>query len=474
MRSARPPILRRALAPLSTVRARTTALAALVVGLALAASATLLLLTLRHSLERSGDDVARMRARDIATLAAASALPPILAVPGEDDIAQVVDGSGKVLAASPGHAGQPPIATFVPEGAHEGGNLAVQTVSEVPDGTEREDYRVWAIQAQTARGPVIVYVGSSLESVDETMAAVGTALAVGLPPLLALLALVTWFLLGRALHPVEAIRAEVAEISEQALNRRVPVPPASDEIGRLAKTMNATLDRLQAASERQRGFVADASHELQSPLAAFRAQLEVALAHPAATDWPAMAAGLLADSQRLERLVRDLLFLARSDATPAPSPTDPGSLGNLIDFDDIVFDEAARLRASTPLQVDTSRVSGAPLHGSRDQLTRLTRNLLENAERHAATTVRIELTSAEEAVRLVVADDGPGIPPEQRDRVFDRFTRLDGARDRDSGGTGLGLAIVKSIAERHRGTVSIEDSDGGARFVVQLPYLPSP
>jgi signal transduction histidine kinase len=462
-----PRALPRWAAHLATVRARTTLLAALVVGLALAAGAAWLLLTLRQSLEQSGDGVARVRARDLATLASAGALPPVIATLGEDDIAQVVDSSGTVIAASAGPVGpgsQAAIATFAPSGDE----LLVRTVSGVPDGSDREDYRVWALRAQSPRGPVTVYVGTSLESVDEAIAALAGALAVGLPLLLALLALITWLLLGRALRPVEAIRAEVAEISARALDRRVPAPPTADEIGRLARTMNAMLDRLQSASERQRVFVADASHELQSPLAAFRAQLEIALAHPAHADWPATASRLLADSRLLERLVRDLLFLARTDEPGAAPPRQRG----LLDLDDIVLDEAARLRASTHVRVDTSRVSAAPLRGSRDELTRLTRNLLENAERHARTTVRIQLASSDHAVRLVVADDGPGIPASQREVIFDRFARLGDARDRDHGGAGLGLAIVKSIVDRHGGTVSVADSpagQGGARFVVDLP-----
>jgi signal transduction histidine kinase len=241
------------------------------------------------------------------------------------------------------------------------------------------------------------------------------------------------------------------------------VAPTADEIGRLARTMNEMLDRLEAASERQRHFVADASHELQSPLTSFRAQLEVALAHPAATDWAVLAADLLADSERMERLVRDLLFLARVDSTPAPPAADP------VDFDDIVLDEAARLRAGTRVRLDTSRVSAAPVRGSRDELTRLTRNLLENAARHAASTVCVGLTYSGETAQLVVEDDGPGVPPEQHERIFDRFVRIDDARSRHSGGTGLGLAIVKAIAERHGGTVAVQNGCGGARFVVRLP-----
>jgi signal transduction histidine kinase len=445
------------LAPLATVRARTTLAAALVVAVALAAGAAGLLLTLRHELTRTGDDAARIRARDLAALASAGALPQTLTVPREDDFAQVVDRSGAVVAASPLAAGRR-IVTFVPDGDQP----VVRTV-DVVDGTEHEDYRVWALSAQSPGGPLTVYVGTSLEAVKETLATVRNVLAVGLPPLLGLLALTTWVLIGRALRPVEAIRAEVADISEHALDRRVPVAPTADEIGRLARTMNEMLDRLEAASERQRHFVADASHELQSPLTSFRAQLEVALAHPAATDWAVLAADLLADSERMERLVRDLLFLARVDSTPAPPAAAP------VDFDDIVLDEAARLRAGTRVRLDTSRVSAAPVRGSRDELTRLTRNLLENAARHAASTVRVGLTYSGETAQLVVEDDGPGVPPEQHERIFDRFVRIDDARSRHSGGTGLGLAIVKAIAERHGGTVAVQDGRGGARFVVRLP-----
>jgi signal transduction histidine kinase len=227
--------------------------------------------------------------------------------------------------------------------------------------------------------------------------------------------------------------------------------------------MNAMLDRLQAASDRERRFVADASHELQSPLASFRTQLEVALTHPAGADWPATASDLLHDSRQMERLVRDLLFLARNGETPTPVPPTP------VDLDDIVLDEAARLRAAARVRVDSSRVSAAPVYGSRDDLTRLARNLLENAERHAATTVRVELGIAAGQARLVVANDGPAIPAEDRHRIFERFARLDDARNRASGGTGLGLAIVKDIAERHGGTVHAEDGQGEVWFVVVLP-----
>jgi signal transduction histidine kinase len=390
-------------------------------------------------------------------------LPRLLTVPNDEDLAQVVDASGAVLAGSTGHTGRA-IATFAPEGRAP----VVRMVRDVPDDNELIDFRVWAQRTRTPDGLVTVYVGTSLESVNETIATVRRVLLLILPPLLALLAVASWVLVGRALRPVEAIRAEVADISGRALDRRVPVPPRRDEIGRLASTMNEMLDRLQAASERQRKFVADASHELQSPIAALRTQLEVAIAQPATTDWAATSSDLLAESRHMERLVRDLLFLARSDGEEGVRRIEP------VDLDDIVLEEATRLRSTAQVRVDASGVSAAPLSGNRDELTRLVRNLLENAEHHAESRVRIRLSAEGREIILMVEDDGPGVPPAERERIFQRFTRLDEARSRNNGGTGLGLAIVKEITERHGGTVCVENAAPGARFAVRLPQTQGP
>jgi signal transduction histidine kinase len=449
--------------PFGSVRARMTVLATLVAVIAVGISAVALLVVLRHSLERAGDDAAKTRAQDLAALATTGTLPRLLTVPNDEDVAQVVDASGAVLAGSTGHTGRA-IATFAPEGNAP----VVRMVRDVPDDNELIDFRVWAQRARTPDGPVTVYVGTSLESVNETIATVRRVLLLILPPLLALLAVASWVLVGRALRPVEAIRAEVADISGRALDRRVPVPPRRDEIGRLASTMNEMLDRLQAASERQRKFVADASHELQSPIAALRTQLEVAIAQPATTDWAATSSDLLAESRHMERLVRDLLFLARSDGEEGVRRIEP------VDLDDIVLEEAIRLRSTAQIRVDASGVSAAPLSGNRDELTRLVRNLLENAEHHAESRVRIRLSAEGREIILMVEDDGPGVPPAERERIFQRFTRLDEARSRNDGGTGLGLAIVKEITERHGGTVCVENAATGARFAVRLPQTQVP
>jgi signal transduction histidine kinase len=499
---------RRRLRP-AGVRARTTLLATVVVALALLLGAVTLVLVLDRALTRSGDDAARARVADLAALASAGALPATLPVTGEDDVAQVVGPEGRVVTASATLRDAGPLLARTPViPGPRGGDPTVATVEDVPDGAEREAYRVWAARAGTPDGPVTVSVGTSLESVRETVTTLQTVLAVGLPPLLALLALTTWVVVGRALRPVEAIRAEVADVSVRALDRRVPVPSGDDEVARLARTMNAMLDRLEEASTRQRAFVADASHELQGPLAALRAELEVALTRPGATDWAATARALLDDSARLERLVRDLLFLARTDEAPVPER-------RLVDLDDVVLEEATRVRGTAPVPVDTRDVSAAPVHGSRDELARLARNLLDNAARHARTRVRVSLAvvaegsaaegsagaaagdgssdggTADTVVVLTVTDDGPGVPAGARERVFDRFVRLDDARTPSddartpsddtrtpageppvgapAAGTGLGLAIVRAVAGRHGGTVAVEDAEPGARFVVRLP-----
>jgi signal transduction histidine kinase len=305
-----------------------------------------------------------------------------------------------------------------------------------------------------------------------------------------LVGVIAWGATGRALRPVETIRTEVTEISHTSLDRRVSEPRARDEVGRLARTMNEMLDRLQNASERQRQFVSDASHELRSPVAAMRTTGEVALAHPDSADWPLVVRRMLTEDDRMEQIVGDLLDLARGEETELPATK--------VDLDDVTLEEVARARRSG-VTIQSGGVSAGRVRGSREQLTRVVRNLLDNATRHAASTVRVGLGPAapgpapgtdstgpapvsdgppandqeHASVVLVVEDDGPGIPVEDRERVFERFTRLDEGRARDAGGLGLGLAMVRAIAERHGGSAVITDpvdpSFPGARVVVTLP-----
>jgi signal transduction histidine kinase len=449
---------------LGSVRARTTLLTSVVSGAALTLAALLLVLTLDRSLHRAGDDLARERLGDLAGQAADASVPRVLRGIGGEGVGQVFDGRGRVLAASPNIVGRPPVTRYTATTR----TPALQILRHAPDDDETETYRVWVLTAPSAEGPVTVVAGSSVEAVGEASRTLRRDLAVGVPLLVLLVAAGTWLVVGRTLRPVEDIRSEVAAISERDLSRRVPVPGTADEVSRLAATMNDMLARLEASHRHQREFVADASHELQSPVTALRTRLEVALARQE-DDWPGLARRLLGDTDEMERLVRDLLFLARS------SDRTPPRLDRLVDLDDLVLEEAARLRPRTTVDLDTSAVSAGPVHGDPDELRRLVRNLLENAVRHARSRVRVSVADDGTGTRLDVVDDGPGVPDADRDRVFDRFYTGDATRSPGTG-SGLGLAIARAIVERHRGCVRLLDGDdgaagdGGAHFTVRLPH----
>ncbi|XVV05870.1 sensor histidine kinase [Actinosynnema sp. CA-248983] len=290
-------------------------------------------------------------------------------------------------------------------------------------------------------------------------------LVIGAAALTALFGAVVWVATGRVLRPVEAIRREVAHITEHDLSRRVPVPRARTEFARLATTLNTTLDRLQTAIEDNRRFVADASHELRSPIAALRAELEIATAHPDQADWRRVVDSALQDTYRLQQLATDLLLLARLD-TPPPVPDEP------VDLTALVRDHTANTRSGHVLVTTELPDHPLPVPGHAALLTRLLGNLLDNALRHATTTVTVRLAQEGDQARLDVLDDGPGIPAHQREHVFRRFTRLDEARARDDGGTGLGLAIARRIATTHHGTLTAQDHDRGGWFTAHLPLRP--
>jgi signal transduction histidine kinase len=438
------------------VRARITALTTLVSGAALVIGAVLLLVTLDHSLHRTADGLARSRVLDLAVLARQDALPRTLGVGGED-VAQVFTDDGTVLAGSSNITGADAITSPASSARPK-----MRVLHDAPDDNETENYRVWTARYPTPRGPVTVVAGSSLESVGEASRTLRRDLMVGVPLLVLLVAAGTWLVVGRTLRPVEDIRRRVASITDEDLGQRVPVPASGDEVSRLATTMNQMLERLQESSRRQREFVADASHELQSPVTSLRTQLEVALAREG-NDWPETARLLLQDTDEMDRLVHDLLFLARtSDGVAVPRC-------ELLDLDDVVLDEVTRVRGTTDVELVTSEVSAAPVTGDADELRRLVRNLLENAVRHARSVVRVRLGTTAGAVHLEVADDGPGVAPKDRERIFDRFVALHDARSRGTG-SGLGLAIARDVATRHDATLRVCDSDlGGAGFRLRLP-----
>ncbi|WP_127503038.1 sensor histidine kinase [Actinoplanes solisilvae] len=421
---------------MADVRLRTTAAAVLVVAVALLAGAFTLVTLVRGSLRDGLEATAEQRATTLLQQA-----PDLPRPDGDDDdlLWQVTAADGTVVRSGPP---LPDRATDFrpPEGEHD-----YLVVTERDDDGNR------------------VSVAVSLEDVDESTEALTTPLLVGLPLLLLLVGGVTWVVATRALAPVERIRREVEEITATRLDRRVPEPPSRDEIGRLARTMNEMLARLQSSSDRQREFVADASHELRSPVASIRQAAEVAQTHPAALPDGELADVVLEESARLHGLVDQLLVLTRADG---------GGFRHTVvdlDVDDLALAEARRL-SRTGLRVETAAVGAGRIRGDASALAQMVRNLADNAARHATSKVAVGVRVNGDAVELTVDDDGPGIPADQRERVFDRFVRLDEARARDAGGSGLGLAIVKEVVAAHGGTVVVSSSElGGARFTVRLP-----
>jgi signal transduction histidine kinase len=325
----------------------------------------------------------------------------------------------------------------------------------LPDG---DDHLV----VTESEGGYRVSVAASLEEVEESTEALLTPLAVGLPLLVLLVGGVTWVVASRALAPVERIRREVEAITGDRLDRRVPEPASRDEIGRLARTMNQMLGRLQDSRDRQREFVADASHELRSPVASIRQVAEVAQSHPAALPDGELAQTVLEESARLQRLVDQLLLLTRADDGGA------GRSYHDVDLDDLALAEARRV-SRTGLAVETKGIGPGRTRGDMAALGQVVRNLADNAARHAVATIAFGVRESGGTVELTVDDDGPGIPEDQRERIFERFVRLDEARARDAGGSGLGLAIVKEIVSAYGGTVAVTRSElGGARFTVRF------
>ncbi|MFJ5724607.1 ATP-binding protein [Streptomyces sp. NPDC093149] len=442
-----------------SLRLRLSAAAALVMAVALAGAAVLLSVWLHTSLISGLDQTALQRAQVVAASTDSDRVPVEIPVTSHGEVAvQIVDSKGNVLSSSANLRNRPRAFDFP---ASESGNPRAHTVHDIPVGYSGT-WRAVGFPAGTARNPMTVYVAVSTESVDHGLAQLATGLATGVPAVIALLTAVVWQLTGRALRPVDAMRAQTAEITASDLSHRLGEPPADDALGRLARTFNDLLARLDTATQRQRRFIADAAHELRSPLSTLHTRLEVAARHPGSADWRTLAPGLLHETERLTRLVDNLLQLARLDARPQP-PARP------VDLDDIVFTEVREARRRTLLVIDQRAVGAARVAGDEDALVRVVRNLLDNALCYASTRVDVSLRNRDGTAQLVVADDGPGIPEADRGRVFGRFTRLDDARARDTGGSGLGLAIVRDIVRAHHGSTRIEDNRPGARLVVLLP-----
>ncbi|MFF2233689.1 sensor histidine kinase [Streptomyces anulatus] len=477
-----------------SVRARAAIGATLVVAVALVAAGLAVLLVLRANLIDQADLQAEVAAREVAgQLATGTPYDELELDDEEDHPVQVTDEEGRAVVVSKdlraitgtGTSGVTPApsasagaspspgdgddddADDDDDGSRPGRGEVSSDDPDFSDGTATvdgttADYRFAAVEATTPDGVTLtVYAGAPLAAEQEAVNTVRGAMLTGLPLLLVVVAGVTWLVTRRALRPVEGIRREMAAITaSEDLARRVPEPGSRDEIAALARTTNETLTVLEASVERQRRFVADASHELRSPIASLRTQLEVAEAHPELLDLP----GAVADTVRLQVLAADLLLLARLDAGEKPGSA-------TVELGALVREEVSqRTGDRIAVSVEVPRGGAFEVNGSRGQLSRVIGNLLDNAQRHAEGSVAVSVAADGRGVRVEVRDDGAGVPEDERERIFERFVRLDDARSRDDGGAGLGLAIARDVASRHGGTLTVDRAaEGGAAFRLWLP-----
>jgi signal transduction histidine kinase len=379
---------------------------------------------------------------------------------------QVVDSQGRVVASTKELRGKPPMAKFMPDGRTSATSIVCGGVFPADECN--------IVVAKSARHGGESWIVYSAPPVTPTWVDPRLATLVG-GSAVALAAAVTYLghrIAKASLRPVSAIQAELEEINACCPDRRVPVPPSDDEIRDLAESVNHTLSRLEAALQQQRQFVSDASHDLRSPIAAIQAEVEDALIAPQETSVPKLGVAVLSDLKRLQAIVHDLLTIARLDSG-MPGAREPVDLSELV---------TTELRARRPTKrIEPVLEPDVRVVGDRARLIRVFTNLVDNAQRHADNTIIVTVRREpggdqrfpEGVAVLEVVDDGPGIDPDKRELVFQRFIRLDAARSKDAGGAGLGLAIARQIAESSGGTLRIEDSPRGARFVLRLPAAPA-
>ncbi len=492
------------------LRARVTLTAALGLLVAIAAADLLLFNTLRIALTRSVDDSARQGATEVAALIDANRLPDPVPVAAGTITIQVLDSAGRITDVSPGADRLVPLLSPGQAAASARGGQAV-TLYGPPFGMPS----VLRVTAVAADGGSLVIAAVPYSSAGDSLAVVAKALIFGTPLLFILFTGAIWLAVGSTLRPIALLRRGAAQVTDTAVPRDLPVPEARDEVRSLALTLNDMLSRLAAAQQRQRALVSDTAHELRSPIASIRAQLEVALDHPAGQDWLETARDVRADTLRLARLAEDLLLLARLDEQVS-SPhggraARGGAVVDLVDLADLAPAVADRYAAARVPVVATGHAPEATaagerdgargpaadgasdgasgggacppdparsclVAGDRDRLDRLVVNLVDNAVRYATSRVTVTVGREGEWAVLAVTDDGPGIPAADAERAFDRFARLDAARSRDGdedGGAGLGLAIVRATAQAYGGSARVEPAEAGSRpglrAVVRLP-----
>ena len=461
-------------------------------GLAVAFVAVDLLLfnVLRVSLTRSVDDTARQGAAGVVALIDANRLPtPVPVAP--DVTIQVLDSAGQITDVSPDSDRLVPLLT--PAHAAAIARNGETTLLNGPAYGMPSLIRVTAVRA--ADGSLVI-AAVPYSSVSSSLSVVAKALVFGTPVVFVLFTGAIWLAVGSTLRPIDLLRRGAARVTGTAVPSDLPVPEARDEVRSLALTLNDMLDRLAAAQQRQRALVSDTAHELRSPIASIRAQLEVALDHPEGQDWESTARDVHADVLRLAGLAEDLLLLARLDER-AGAVGQPDRATGMVDLSElsesvvaryagarvpVVFAGRGEARPAASSGLDaTDAVAPYLVSGDRNAMDRLLVNLIDNAVRYAKSQVTITTRHEDAWGVLTVTDDGPGIPDADLERAFDRFARLDDARSREGeegGGAGLGLAIVRATAQAYGGTAHLEPGDPaasppGLRAVVRLPVASS-
>ena len=447
------------------LRRRSVLTAVVVVGVALLVGSAVLLLLLQAALVATVRTEVANRASDITALVRNDGIGAATLVVQRGgrrgEVTQIVDASDRVLATSDRRLAAAPLSGLRPTTD----DTVYGTLPDLPllDDDDNHLVAVRHVAGAADRAPVWVLVAAPVQVQADTVRTVALFLLLAVPLLLLLVGVAVWFLVGRSLQSVERIRRQVAAVDARHLEERVPVPPTGDEVALLAQTMNAMLARLQESDEALRAFLSDAGHELRSPLATLVAALDLEEQDPDAARRLELATVVRAEVGRLQGLVEDLLTLAKADAhTLLPALRD-------VDLDDVLGSEVRRLRALGGGDV-VAVLPPTQVSGDAARLAQVFRNLLDNAVRHAATTVVVTLVPGEDEVVVHVDNDGPPVPAPDRVRVFERFVRLEPGRAREAGGSGLGLAISAAVVELHGGTISTgETPEGWCRFSVVLP-----
>jgi signal transduction histidine kinase len=445
------------------VRKRATAAAVLVVAAALLVGGAVLLMLLQTSLAASTEAAARRKAEDVIAQISgqdvAEAGQYIVSTAHTGQYVQILSPGGSVYASSVPAAAAVPLTGLRPEA----GRTLTQDVSALRSLGDDDDFLMVAAGVSVRGQLYTVVVAATVQAQADTVATVAWFLLGATPLLLVVVGVSVWVLVGRSLRQVERIRGQVAGISARRLDERVDVPPTGDEIQALARTMNTMLERLQSSDLEQRRFVSDASHELRSPLATLSAAVEIAAADPSGATWHEMKAILAGETTRMSYLVEDLLTLAKTnDRSLRLESSD-------VDLDDVLNEEIRRLRSTSAHHIE-ARLEPARVSGDAQRLGQVIRNVLDNADRHATSRIGIRVHSSDDGTVMTFDNDGPPVPVSERERIFERFVRLDESRSRESGGSGLGLAIAAGIMTAHGGWIRTgETPEGGCRFELGLP-----